>query len=116
MVVLCFALVRGSDYGSGMLVRTAVATGVGLLGATLLAAFVVHQEAGAVVAPLSLLRVGLALAAGITAGRALPDAHVLVTLPYALVVALVFVIVLVATRELGKDDLRMVTRVLGRKG
>lgn len=115
VVVLCFVLVRGRDYGSGMLVRTAIATGAGLLLATLIAAYAVYQEAGAVVAPLSLLRVGIALGAGIATGRALPDAHVLVTVPYALAVALVFAVVLVVTRELGKDDLRMVAGVLGRK-
>jgi stage V sporulation protein B len=115
VVVLCFVFVRGSGYGPDMLVRTAVATAVGLLTATLLAAFVVRSEAGAVVAPLTLVRVLVALGAAIAVGRVLPDAGKLVTVPYALVVALAYLGVLAITRELGREDLALVGRVLGRK-
>ena len=115
VIGLCVALVRGRAYGPELLVRTAIATGVGLLVATLLAAGAVRKEAGAVVAPLTLARVLLALGAGIAVGRLLPPGSKLLTIVYALVVGVAYALVLLLTRELGTKDLAMVGRVLGRK-
>jgi len=115
VVGLCFALVRGQPFGEGMLVRTAMATGVGLVTATLITAAAVKKKAGAVVAPLTLLRVGVGLVAAIAVGRYLPAPGKVMTLVYAAVVALVYVAVLLGTRELTGADGKIVARVLGRK-
>ena len=115
VVGLCFALVRGQPFGEGMLIRTAIATAAGLLTATLLTAGAVRKTAGAVVSPATLLRVALGLGAAIAVGRYLPAPGKLMTLVYAGAVALVYVLVLLVTRELTKEDARVVARVLGRK-
>jgi len=115
VVGLCFALVRGQPFGEGMLVRTAIATAAGLVTATLLTAGAVKKTAGAVVAPLTVVRVAIGLAAAIAVGRYLPAPGKLMTLVYAAVVAAVYVVVLLVTRELTKADGQVVARVLGRK-
>jgi stage V sporulation protein B len=114
VVVACFVLVRGEPLGPELLVRTAIATGSGLVLATLLSAIVVRAEAGAVVAPLTVLRVLIALGVGIAVGRVLPDASKLMTPIYAIVVGLAYALALVVTRELSNADLSMVQRVVRR--
>jgi stage V sporulation protein B len=114
VVVLCFVLVRGQQYGPGMLVRTAIATATGLLFATVLAAHQVKKAAGGLVAPLTVVRVAAALAVAIAVARLLPAPGKLMTLVYAAVVGGVYLVVLLLTRELGKEDVAMIRRVLGR--
>ncbi|MCC6526928.1 MAG: lipopolysaccharide biosynthesis protein [Polyangiaceae bacterium] len=113
---LCFVLVRGQPFGPGMLMRTALSTAAGVLAATLLAAWLVLRRAGAVVAPATLLRVLVALAAAVALGRLvvvrLPP---LVALAAGLGLALVYLVVLALLREVGRADLRLVASVLGRK-
>lgn len=113
---LCFVLVRGQPYGPELLMRTAIASGCGLVVATALAALQVKRAAGAVVPLLTALRVPAALAVAIAFARVLPAPGKLMTLVYAPVIALVFVAVLVITRELGREDLAIIARVAGRKG
>lgn len=115
VVLLCFVLVRGQPYGGGLLLRTAIASGCGLLAATLVAARAVKSAAGAVVPIVTVLRVLIALAVAIGAGRVLPDPSKLMTLVYAPIIAGLFFVVLVVTKELGKHDLAIVKRVLGRR-
>jgi len=116
VVALCFVLVRGQPFGGDLLVRTAIATGCGLLLATILAAHQVHKTAGGLVAPLTALRVGVALAVAVAVARLLPPPGKLMTLVYAAAVGLSYAAVLVLSREIGKDDWAMVTKVLGRGG
>ncbi len=115
VVGLCFLLVRGRAYGPDLLSRTALASGCGLLVATLLAAYQVKRVAGGVVPVVTVVRVLVALGLAIGAARLLPSGGKLLTLIYAPVIAGVYALVLVLTRELGKDDLAMVKRVAGRK-
>jgi stage V sporulation protein B len=114
VVALCFVLVRGQPYGPGILVRTALATGTGLLAATLIGAFLVHRTAGTVVKLITLVRVLGATAVAIGVGRVLPQAGKLLTPAYAIALGLVYVAVLAATGELGKADLQIVKRVVRR--
>ncbi len=115
VVVLCFVLVRGRAFGADLLLRTAVASGSGILVATLLAAHQVKRAAGAVVHPLTVVRVLLGLGVAIGVGRLLPAPGKLMTLVYAPLLAGCFVVVLVITREIGRDDLKMIQRVVGRR-
>jgi stage V sporulation protein B len=114
VVVLCFVRVRGGPFGEELLWRTAVATSSGLALATLTAAVLVKRTAGAVVAPLSLGRVLLAMAVAITIGRVLPAPGKLLTLVYALVVAGSYVFVLLVVRELSRRDAATLKAVLRR--
>ena len=114
VVVLCFVLVRGKPFDAELLMNTAIATGSGLVLATLLAGHQVYKTAGGLVAPFTVIRVAAGLALAIGVARLLPAPGKLMTLVYAIVVGLVYAVVLVATREIGKADLKMVRRVIGR--
>lgn len=114
VVALCAALLWQQPFGAELLMRTAIATAVGLVLATVAAAVAVKRVAGAVVAPATLVRVVVAVAVAAAAAHYLPPAGKLVTPLYAIAVGLIYAIVLIATRELGREDLKLVTRVLGR--
>ncbi len=114
VAALCFVTVRGAPYGESLLVRTAWATSAGLLLATAAAAFLVFRIAGGVVAPLTVLRVALAVATAAAVGALLPSAGRLMALPYSLVVASIYVTVLVLSRELGSEDLAHLKAVIRR--
>jgi stage V sporulation protein B len=73
--------------------------------------FVLHKRLGAFVPAASLVRVLIATAAAIAVGRVLPLHGKLMTLVEAIVVAAVFLVMLVATRELGKRDLEAIKAV-----
>lgn len=105
VVVLCLVFVRGGAFGEGLLERTAWATSIGLVLATVAAGAIVRKVAGGVAAPLSLLRVGLGLAVAVGVGQLLPVGSKLLTLAYAPVLASLYVAVLVFTRELNSTDL-----------
>jgi stage V sporulation protein B len=118
VAVLCFWRVRGQPFGPGLLWRTAVSTSAGLGVATIIAAFTVKRTAGAVVSPVTLVRVLLAMAAAIAVGRALPHllhASRVLTVVFALVVGCVYVAGLLVLREVGQSDLALAKTVLGRR-
>ncbi len=115
VVVLCYLRVRGAPFGQDLLLCTAQATAAGLFVATLSAAFFVHRAAGAVAPPLSLLRVLAACAVAIAVGRVLPSAAKIVTPVYAALVGVSYVVVLLVTRELGRNDLATVRAVVSRR-
>ncbi len=114
VIGLCFLRVRGGVFGEDLLFRTAVATSSGLVLATLLTAFLVWRAAGALVSVRSLVRVVLALAIATTLGRYLPYWGKVMTLAQAALLGVVYVAVLLVTRELGRDDLAIVKKVLSR--
>lgn len=107
VVVLCASFVRGTAFGPAMIQRTAIATATGLVLATLLAAVAVRKTAGAVVAPLTLGRVLVSVALAILGARLLADvvpAGKVATLGLAAVVGLLYLGLLIVTRELGEAD------------
>jgi stage V sporulation protein B len=110
----CFFWVRGTPLSDELLLRTATATSTGIGLATLAASYLVHRTAGGLVPGSVLLRVGTATVIATALGRFLSDAPVLLAPLLALVVAAVYAGVLVATRELGPNDLALVRRVLKR--
>jgi stage V sporulation protein B len=109
---LCWLRVRGTPFGEDLLFRTAVATASGLCLATLLAAWLVKRSAGAVVDPKSLVRVLIALALAVTAGRFMPYWGKAGTLLQAAIVGALYLVALLAVREVGKADLDLVRHVL----
>jgi stage V sporulation protein B len=111
----CLLLVRGQPFGEDMVVRTAMATGAGLAVATVGAVIAVHRHAGASLPPLSALRVCGALTLTIVGARFLPAPGALATLVYAALIGALYLAILVVSRELGRDDLALVTRVFRRK-
>lgn len=114
VAVLCFTRAKGGALSEHLLWLTAQATSAGLLSATLLAAWLVRRSAGALLSPLSLLRVlaALALAAGF-ARLAFPPGK-LMTLVAAAITPCVYLACLVLTRELGRTDLELLRKVFRR--
>ena len=115
VVALCYWRVRGAPFGPDLLLYTAQATAAGLFVATLSAAYFVHRAAGAVAPPLSLLRVLLAAAIATSVGRVLPHSAKIVTPVYAGLVAVVYVVLLLLTRELGARDLATIRAVVSKR-
>jgi stage V sporulation protein B len=114
VVGLCFVFVRGQPFGETLLVRTALATGVGLFAATLASAWQVRRTAHAVVAPLTLIRVLIATAIAGAALAFLPAPSKVATIAYAIGGVAIYLAVLVGSHEIGRDDLALVRRVIGR--
>jgi len=115
VVALCFLRVRGTEFGEELLFRTATATSIGLGLAALGAAFLVHRAAGAVAAPITVLRVVAATAAAITVGRQLPVSGPVSTIGGALGVGVVYLVALVAARELTGRDLELVRGIIAKR-
>jgi len=115
VVGLCFALARSADFGAPVLWRTAIATSLALVAATTVAAALVKRTTGGLVPPLTLVRVALAMALAITVARLLPEAGKVMTLVWAAAVAVTYLFVLIATRELGASDLANVRAVVSKK-
>ncbi|HLV19965.1 MAG TPA: lipopolysaccharide biosynthesis protein, partial [Polyangiaceae bacterium] len=115
VVVLCFVRVRGGPFGEELLLRTATATTAGLLLATLAAGVLVKKSAGAVLAPATALRVGLAMAVAIAVARQLPASSKPMTVVFSAVIGAIYVALLLVTRELGRADLDSVKAVVSRR-
>ncbi len=115
VVVLCFARVRGGPFGEELLWRTAVATSLGIALATVGAAVLVRRTAGGLVSWLSLLRVLGAMSIAITVARQLPYAGKIATIGYSAAIGLLYLVLLVVMREVGKADLQTIQTVVTRR-
>lgn len=112
IAILCWARVRGGPFGEELMWRTAIATSTGLVAATLGASVVVWKTAGAV-APLgTVVRVLFGLGLAVSLGRVLPEGGKVMTLVASGLVASAYLAVLLVSRELGRDDLELVLRVV----
>ena len=101
--------------GPDVLLGCALATSGAMLVGGGLGGWMLVRHLGAFVPPATPIRVALAAAVAIAAGRALPTGTPLMNLAEAAAVGGSFLVVLVVTRELGGRDLRLVAGVLGRK-
>jgi stage V sporulation protein B len=115
VVGLCLGQVRGLPFGPELLWKTALATSVALLAATLVAAFLVRKAAGAVVDASSVLRVLASLACAVGVARLLPVVGPLLTPAFALLVGGAYLLALILLRELGAADWRAFHGIVARK-
>jgi stage V sporulation protein B len=113
--VICWVLVPMAGFGEEQLQRTAVATTGTLAVALLFTGGIVHKRTGGFVPLLTIVRVGIAVSACITAGLYLPRFGRLVTPVAAAAVAVVYAVILLATRELTGDDLAAVKAIVSRQ-
>src|SRR5690606_6431927 len=104
-----------AEPGRGLLAACASATGASMLVGAALGGVLLRRHLGAFVPARSLVRVAVAAVAGIAVGHAIPFSSRIGTLVEAVVVALAFFTTLVATRELGGDDLRRLVSVVRRR-
>jgi stage V sporulation protein B len=90
-------LEAAASVSAGAMVIAAIASG-----------WLLHRRFGAFLPLLSLVRVAIATGVATAVGRALPLHGKLMTLVEAMIVGITFLVVLVATRELGKRDLQAI--------
>ncbi len=103
------------SFGPALLKSTAYAT-AGAMGVSgLIGAVALHRAAGALVSPLTILRVGLAVVVVVALGSFTPWLGKLLTPVVAVLAALVYLVVLVVSGELGTSDLDLVRAVLARR-
>lgn len=114
VATLCFTRAHGAPLSENLLWLTAQATSTGLLAATLIAGFLVHRAAGALVSPWTLLRTLLALGAAALLGRLLFPPGKLLTLVAAAITPCFYFVLLVLTRELTRADLDILRKVARR--
>lgn len=110
----CLVLVPNAELGPPMLVRTAIATSCGLGAAMILGAVIVHRVAGGFVPLLTAVRVPVAIAIVVAIGFKMPWLGKPAVLVQAAGIALLYVVLLVLLREIGKDDLAVLKRALSR--
>jgi stage V sporulation protein B len=99
-----------------VLEATAAVTGASMVVGAIAGGYLMRKRLGAFLPMLSLLRIGIATGAALAVGRFLPLHGKLMTLAEAVVVGLTFLVVLVATRELGKRDLDAIRAVRKKRG
>ncbi|TKD00542.1 lipopolysaccharide biosynthesis protein [Polyangium fumosum] len=110
----CVGVTPRLPFGPPMLLATAISTSVALGLVAVVAALALRREAGAFVAPLSLVRVLVAAAVTVAVGMRLPWLGKPAVLAQGLVTGALYLSVLVVTGELGKKDLSLVRKVLGK--
>jgi stage V sporulation protein B len=115
VVGACFGYVRGTALSDTLLLRTALSTSAGIVLATIGASVLVFRTAGGLVRPVVAARVAVATLAAVLVGRFFPSGHVLMVLPAAVIVGVVYLVVLLVSRELSPADLEIVRRVLKRR-
>lgn len=101
--------------GNDMLLKTALATSIALGCAMIIGSALVKHAAKGFVPVLTAVRVPLAIGAAMAVGWKMPWMGKALVVPQALAIAVVYVVVLLVTRELGKADLSLLSRVLRRK-
>jgi len=110
----CWLVAPSAAFGPEMLQRTAISTSTALAICAVIAAVMLRREAGAFVSPATFVRVLVAVAITEVVGMQMPWISKPAVLGQGVVMALVYLVVLVVTGELGKQDLGQVKKVLGK--
>ncbi len=101
-------------FGGLLLFTTARASAIGMVLSAIVAAVLVRRAAGGFAPPLAIVRVGIATAVVMGLGFVMPFMGKLLVPVQAGALVLVYFGVLIATGEVGKGDLALVKKVLGR--
>lgn len=108
-------LLDGQSFGPALLERTALGTSTALWLTTLVTAFFVKRAAGAVVSLSTVGRVLAAVAVCVLVGMQLPTLGKLFTPILAVLIVLIYLAVLIGTRELSKTDLDAIKAIVLRR-
>jgi stage V sporulation protein B len=108
------AIPLAAPHGRVLEASAAVTAGAMLVGAVA-SGVLLRRRLGGYLPLLSFVRIGIATAAGLGVGRALPLHGKLMTLVEAAAIAATFLAVLIATRELGRRDLQAIRAVRARR-
>lgn len=96
----------------GMVLEVAASvTGAAMAVAAIVSGWILYRRFGAFLPALSVARIAIATGVALAVGRVLPLHGKLMTLVEAVIVGLTFLVVLVATRELGAKDLQAIKAV-----
>lgn len=115
VVALNWLWVSRVAFGPELLIRTAQATSIGMVAAAIVGAVLVQRFSGGVVPWLSMGRILAATAVVIVLGRQLPLLGRAFCVAASMALAVVYVLLLVVSRELGPRDGRRVLALLGRR-
>lgn len=108
------AIPLAAPAGRTLEVAASVSGGAMLIGA-IISGEILRRKLGAFVPWLSVVRIAIATGVALAVGRVLPLHGKLMTLVEALAVGVVFLVVLVATKELGKRDLEAIKAVRAKR-
>jgi stage V sporulation protein B len=111
----CSTFVPRAEFGPPMLIATAAATSCALTVSAVVGAVQLARVAGGFVSPLTLARVVAAVAAVVLLGFKIPWMGKLLVPVQAALVAVAYVVILIALREIGRDDLAVLRRILRRR-
>jgi stage V sporulation protein B len=101
------AIPMAAEHGL-VLEAAATVSGTAMVIAAILSGWQIYRRFGAFVPAVSVARIALATIVATVVGRFLPASSKLMTLAGAVATGIVFLVVLVATRELGKRDLQAI--------
>ncbi len=102
--------------GPALLLACSAATSGAMVLGAVAGGLVLQRKLGAFLPLASLLRVAIAAAAAAAVGRLIPSAGAILVVGEAVIVGLVFLVVLVLTRELGRADLAALKRMARGRG
>ncbi|CAN5917669.1 hypothetical protein BH11MYX4_BH11MYX4_13490 [soil metagenome] len=115
LAATCAVIIPMAPFGGPQLMATATATTTALACALVVGVIAVRKAAGAFVPWKTALRVGLCVAGAFALGGVMPILPKLVTIVVAAGVGLAYLVALVVTGELGKEDLALVVSIAARK-
>mgnify|MGYP001067893293 CR=1 FL=1 len=108
----CMVLVPNASFGRSQLIAAATAAVLALGTSLCFGVFHARRVAGAFVPPMTALRVGACVAVATSIGMYLPFVGKALTIAIAPVIAIGYVVALVVTGELGKNDVALVLSVV----
>ena len=111
----CAVLVPGATFGHDQLVRSAQASGMALVVTLVVGGFLVRRATGAFIPAATAIRCLLGLGACVAIGLVAPRFGRLVTPVAAAAAGVVYLVVLLVTREIGKRDLGMLKALRGKR-
>jgi stage V sporulation protein B len=115
IAVGCWLTVPGAEFGAPMLQKSAAAAFGGLTLTVIFGAIALRRAAGGFVPLGTLVRVLGALGVCIFVGTRLPWLGKVAVLAEAAAIGLLYIGILVITREVGRDDLARIKQVIGRR-
>jgi len=116
LVGTCAIVIPLAPFGEKQLLATAGATTLALLSALVVGVLTVRKIAGAFVPLKTALRVGLCVGGAFALGGVMPMFSKLLTPIVASGVVIAYLVALVVTGEIGKDDLALVVSIAARRG
>jgi stage V sporulation protein B len=116
LVGTCLVTIPMAQFGAPQLTATAIATTTALFCALIVGVVAVRKIAGAFVPWKTALRVGVIVAGAFALGGVMPVFSKLLTPVVASGVVLGYLVALVVTGELGKEDLALVVSIAARRG